>query len=81
MGVYDSIRVMCPNCGRCMLEFQVRYSGYHREYSIYDVPADVATAFENDDDYAWCDLCGAEYELSTQPPIPKSVQMYLVERR
>lgn len=79
MGVYDSIRVTCPNCKRCTLEFQVRYSGHHREYGIDSVPRDVAAAFEADDDYAWCNLCGAEYKLSTQPPVPENVSMYLVE--
>lgn len=79
MGVYDSIRVACPKCGESTLEFQVRHSGWHRTYSINDVPMDVARAFEADGETDYCSECGAEYKLSRKPKKPQNVPMYLVE--
>jgi predicted RNA-binding Zn-ribbon protein involved in translation (DUF1610 family) len=56
MGLFDSVRVPCPNCGK-LVEFQSKEGEcYLNNYTLSDAPAEILCDIMNEPHY--CQECG-----------------------
>ena len=76
MGMFDSVRAYCPDCG-AMLSFQSKVGECSlQEFSADAVPANIAVDIEGD--VLACDKCLKVWRITTQQ-VPPTVKMYLVK--
>jgi len=76
MGMFDSVIIFCPECGK-QLEFQSKAGECMlQQYDASDVPANIAVDILNT--RVDCD-CGLSYTITTLQ-IPSRVTMFLRKR-
>lgn len=64
MGMFDSLMVTCPYCGK-MVEFQSKAGDcICAEYSATNVPDEIAVDVK--DDVSCCEKCGRDVRLNVQ---------------
>jgi hypothetical protein len=76
MGLYDTVYVGCPKCGR-VLDFQSK-AGERKmcRYNGKTVPANIAT--DVDKQVKTCD-CGSRVKIVLENPVPRQRMIAVIE--
>lgn len=75
MGMFDTIKFHCPNCGN-EIEEQTKAGGCMLEtFSSNKVPTEIAVQMAGD--RIRCDMCHREYYMRIE--LPKTTEIELIE--